>query len=165
MARQLRIAYTLGEGVCSCGLAGACVLPDEESFSSGARTPSTNTGHDNEMVLGNLHATIQCTAPLAGAFVCRALRVPDIHSREAVEETMVEKACGIVRFFLMERSGFVGIPQAQKRARRQNCSGEGTETKHYNVDGLDCQGTECRSAPDSMASIVGNREKSVNTRD
>jgi REP element-mobilizing transposase RayT len=58
-----------------------------------------------------------------------------IHSAEAVEETMEE------------------------RARRQASSGKGTEAPDHDDDGLDREGVECGCAADTVAGALGKRGK------
>ena len=51
------------------GLAGAYLLSDGKPFSSGGGDAATDACGWDEVVFGNLHATIQLAAPDAGAFV------------------------------------------------------------------------------------------------
>jgi len=55
-------------------MAGACVLPDGESFSLRARDAATDACGSDEVVFGNLHAAVQCEAPDAGVCVCGTLQ-------------------------------------------------------------------------------------------
>ena len=57
------------------GLAGACLLSDGKPFSSGGGDAATDAGGGDEVVFGNLHATIQRAASDAGAFVRGTLQV------------------------------------------------------------------------------------------
>ena len=52
----------MGRGVRQDRLAGACPLPDAQSFSSRGGNSVGKSGGGNEMVLGHLHRTLQPAA-------------------------------------------------------------------------------------------------------
>jgi hypothetical protein len=83
-----------------------------------------------------------------------------IHTSEALEETMEEKARGIVReFFKKAGPGIGGIPRAQERACRQGASGRRTEAENDDDDGVDREGVERGGSADSLEGIMVEKGK------
>ena len=65
-ADRVEFLRTLGQACRKNRMAGACLLFDEQSFSSGVGDAATESGYWNEMAAGHLHAAVQPEASPLG---------------------------------------------------------------------------------------------------
>ena len=111
---------TLGPSLSQDGVASACLLPDEQSFSSGDRDAAAESVAGNEVAPGHLHATIQSAASALGASLWRTLQ--GAIDRWALPPGYLRAACDYVHLNPV-RAGIVRSGQKLKQIPLEQLSG------------------------------------------